>query len=687
MAGKEEQTVGQLFAEVENSFADGEFGKALKAVNKILRELPNDVDAKKCKIVCLIQQSNFQEAVDSINSNEKKGVLAMPFEKAYCLYRLNKLREADKVLSAIAEPGLKEKELLAQVKYRLESYKDCLGLYHELMRHSQDDYSDEREANMIAVVAAAKMWDQQDIDAPVLREDASYEINYNYSCLLMARGELQTASDKLNHALLLCRKNFEGDDDMTEEEIEEETLTIRAQLAYIVQLSGKTDEALTQYNQILKSKPSDIALTAVVSNNVVAIHKEKDLFDSKKRLRAMNVAGLENKMTKSQQQTMEINKCLLNMFMNQIDACKKSLTKLKTQFPGTQVDAGKSAILEAAVHLRDKHPDQAMDHLQALINSGVASDDIRLTLAQLQLTKGRLDEAIMMLESVSNEIRYSPALISLLVSLVKHIGDREKAGDLIDKAVEFADQNRAVVKRTHLLTLLKESASAKMASGDIAKAIETLERLRKEDPTDVKTLAKIVAAYSKTDLKKAYEYSTDLPEFSIDNKKVDLDSLEMVDMIGSFRFSKKTAIAEQVADVEAGGPVVIANKEASVKTPKARKKKKGRMPKSFDPEVDPDPERWLPRWERSTFKHKKQKRGAQPSVGKGTQGSAESTSVSAANNQASPRAAAAAVDPGSPKPSPGGAATATSSGAPPTSQAKPQAKSKQKSKKKGKGGW
>ena len=34
-----------------------------------------------------------------------------------------------------------------------------------------------------------------------------------------------------------------------------------------------------------------------------------------------------------------------------------------------------------------------------------------------------------------------------------------------------------------------------------------------------------------------------------------------------------------------------------------------RMPKSYNPDVDPDPERWLPRWERSTFKHKKQKRG------------------------------------------------------------------------------
>ena len=39
----------------------------------------------------------------------------MPFEKAYCQYRLNDLPGALKTLKNIAEPGHREKELLAQV--------------------------------------------------------------------------------------------------------------------------------------------------------------------------------------------------------------------------------------------------------------------------------------------------------------------------------------------------------------------------------------------------------------------------------------------------------------------------------------------------------------------------------------------------------------------------------------------
>lgn len=56
-------------------------------------------------------------------------------------------------------------------------------------------------------------------------------------------------------------------------------------------------------------------------------------------------------------------------------------------------------------------------------------------------------------------------------------------------------------------------------------------------------------------------------------------------------------------------------------TPKApEKKKKNRkkkiLPKNYNPNEQPDPERWLPRYERSTYRKKKDKKA----VGKGTQG-------------------------------------------------------------------
>lgn len=52
---------------------------------------------------------------------------------------------------------------------------------------------------------------------------------------------------------------------------------------------------------------------------------------------------------------------------------------------------------------------------------------------------------------------------------------------------------------------------------------------------------------------------------------------------------------------------------------KKKRKRKPRLPKNFDPNVKPDPERWLPKHERSTYKRKKDKRGG--NAMKGTQGS------------------------------------------------------------------
>ena len=39
----------------------------------VLKEIPNDKDALHCKVVCLIQQSLFSEALDVVLSIERKG--------------------------------------------------------------------------------------------------------------------------------------------------------------------------------------------------------------------------------------------------------------------------------------------------------------------------------------------------------------------------------------------------------------------------------------------------------------------------------------------------------------------------------------------------------------------------------------------------------------------------------------
>lgn len=51
-----------------------------------------------------------------------------------------------------------------------------------------------------------------------------------------------------------------------------------------------------------------------------------------------------------------------------------------------------------------------------------------------------------------------------------------------------------------------------------------------------------------------------------------------------------------------------------------KKKRKTKVPKNADPKVLPDPERWLPKYERSTYKRREKKRDRERNVGRGTQG-------------------------------------------------------------------
>lgn len=62
-----------------------------------------------------------------------------------------------------------------------------------------------------------------------------------------------------------------------------------------------------------------------------------------------------------------------------------------------------------------------------------------------------------------------------------------------------------------------------------------------------------------------------------------------------------------------------------IKKKQKKRKRRGKLPKNHDPNVAPDPERWLPRHERSGFRKKRDRRNRDTAM-KGTQGAATGAS-------------------------------------------------------------
>lgn len=91
---KEVSEIVKLFSRLSVLSSDGDYDGALPVVGKILKQAPNDIDALHCKLVFLIHQSKFKEALELIKRlravAKEDGSSRCIYEEAYCFYRLEK---------------------------------------------------------------------------------------------------------------------------------------------------------------------------------------------------------------------------------------------------------------------------------------------------------------------------------------------------------------------------------------------------------------------------------------------------------------------------------------------------------------------------------------------------------------------------------------------------------------------
>jgi len=81
------------------------------------------------------------------------GFRTLLFEKGYAQYRLNQPGEALKTVNSVPALDAKMKELKAQILYRLEMYDESYEVYRDIIKNTSDDYEDERETNLSAVIS------------------------------------------------------------------------------------------------------------------------------------------------------------------------------------------------------------------------------------------------------------------------------------------------------------------------------------------------------------------------------------------------------------------------------------------------------------------------------------------------------------------------------------------------------
>ncbi|XP_066902097.1 signal recognition particle subunit SRP72 [Halyomorpha halys] len=606
-------TLNAYYSAINRHIVKNEYDKIVKTANKVLHTYSGELKAFQCKIVALINLDKFEDVLMACSKHPELAKETV-YEKAYSLYRLNKIDEALKVIDSSPDKNkLPFLELRAQIAYRLETYDECYNLYKTIIKSTADEYDDERKTNLTATVANLVNCGQDTdiysiVDKNNLQEEA-YEVMFNTGCYLMYKHKFGEAEKHLISAEKACYEALE--EDAPQEEIDEETNSVKAQIACCRHFQGKESQALSAYKMILDKGPGDKSIIAVLNNNLLASQKNKNVFELKKRMKTLQSDAVITKLSNVQKRIIENNITHVTAITAQtkeeaLSVCDKFIKEHPENLEAI-------VFLKAAIHMKYKDLASAIEVLETHLKvSNGTNIKMVFSIAQLYLNMGKYEKACETLKLLGKDM-FRPGIVSALVTIMVALGDTSGASQVLQEAVEWNKENKSNVG--NLTALWEHASDLHLKSGQPKLAASCLEELLKIKPKDISVLSKLTVAYAKVDPRKAYTYCDKITDAVNLTPHLDVDYLESSSWMMGLKAIKKVAKMDQ----SPGTPFL---KKVSKSH---NKKKRKRLPKNYDPLVSPDPERWLPRRERSNYKRKKDRRN-KSDIGKGSQGAASAAS-------------------------------------------------------------
>lgn len=420
--------------------------------------------------------------------------------------------------------------------------------------------------------------------------------------------------------LELCKYS----EDLSDEEKAAELLPISVQQLYVFESLGKSDEAYTVASEVKAEeydplpvelaktdgylRVSDVASREIAQHNLlVAQPQPSNPFIAHKTLRSTTKYKATDKPFSFQQRILNANSSTMDLQAFKHDGIARSTAKfLKSQStPSISADSTSTEVLNAAAHARGEEGKAALKYLLPELERSPYNVGLLLTIIQIYISMHNPSSAINLLEllftrveqsSLDNKqaVRFSPGLIAVAVTLYRSQGRRSQATRELDQAASYWRRTA-----NPPASLLQSAGAALLESSnteDISSAAAIFAELHEKNPEDKIAAAGYVAAYAGKDRSKvSAEVEQLTPVFQL-VQGIDVDGLEHV---GIPQSSNALAIAQKTASKKRGAPDPGSNKPKRIR--------KSRLPKDYDPSKTPDPERWLPLRDRSTYRPKGKK--------------------------------------------------------------------------------
>lgn len=624
----------KLFAQLDSLQKRGASLKnILRVIDTVLSLAPNDVDALKCKAVAYIRHEDFEKALQLIQSNPSVGQ-DLAFEQSYCYYRMGQLEQAQKAVGAVDDDRrLARLQLEAQLHYKLGNYEAASNLYQSLFRDHKVNTEDLQVNTIAAYVCSQRSSELPDLKNQMQLASESSEVDFNLACGLVQQGALSDAEQQLQLALRSGREQLllEGLDDAM---LIEELAPLTAQLAYVHSCLGMMQQASDEYQTLGATDDLDITTAAVVRNNravasasaaTAGVTGKRGAQDALRRLeRIMAPSGthlepaLESRLLDSQKQEILANRVLLMAAANKQDAARTALSTLQRRFPTyDRLSLLQAALLAIAGKIGAADETLQQAELQTA-SSGVATQAAFMR-AQLAAAHGNRSGALSALCALPNErMRQQPAVVATIAHMQEAERDTAGAASTLEAALEWwagameDDDCSSTGNDRPDQWIMQQLVQARVASGDVDGARKLFGEMGREGISSAQATAQAEALKSLATI-------IALQGGDIQGLQSCLPPLEPMNAAEVARFETAPAASVMRRPTQEGQ-----DDDMEAQKKRKRKKRKPRYPAGFNPEnpgPPPNPERWLPKWQRSEFKKQRKAMERRRAAGREVKGS------------------------------------------------------------------
>ncbi|KAF5659378.1 signal recognition particle subunit srp72, partial [Fusarium heterosporum] len=587
--------------------------EVLKAANAALKANKNDADSQHTRIIALLKLDRFEDALRAITDASPTVHSRIYLEHAYALYKTGKLDEATSVLQSA---GLENKRGLqhvaAQVAYRAERYDEASNIYNRLLDTDPADEENDISINLRAAFAQSSWLGYPVTNEISIQDSDGFELCYNAACAHIANGSLETAADLLQRASRLC----DASDDLTDEDKQAETRPILAQQATKWVLSQYYPKPVPcELTGINREEDPDLAL--IIGNNLVALEpKDENPYLVERRFSALTAKEGNAKLFKHQSNILQRNKLTVDLQILKGAGVKRRTDALlaEAKHPSTSPEIGVVSVLSAAASSQGTTGKELLKNLQGLVQKRPHDVGLVLTIVQIQLNEGHIGSALSILESFLQRLekaetedtqnaRFSPGLVALTVTLFRAQGRESSArAELVKAAAHW--QSRQV---TWVVSLLEEAGIELMKSSnpkDLQLAGASFQKLFDEQKGSDVVTAGLVASFAPSEPSRVEQHLQVLPSVDSLIEGVDVESL------------LSAGVATTTSKIGTSSLKRAAPSGSAETTNKRRRNI--RLPKNYVEGTKPDPERWLPLRDRSSYRPKGKK--GKKKAGESTQG-------------------------------------------------------------------